>query len=74
MIGGRPSVRGTLTPTEQRVADLVAQGRSNNEVAHALSMSAKTVEWNLTKIYRKLHVASRTELAAKLAKRQLVRG
>jgi DNA-binding CsgD family transcriptional regulator len=31
-------------------------------------MSPKTVEWNLSKIYKKLHVRSRTELAAKLAK------
>jgi LuxR family maltose regulon positive regulatory protein len=55
-----------LTPTEQRIADLVATGRSNNEVAKQLSLSPRTVEWNLTKIYRKLHVRSRGELAAKL--------
>jgi DNA-binding CsgD family transcriptional regulator len=65
-IGGRPSSPGRLTPTERRVAELVATGRSNEEVARLLFMSAKTVEWNLTKVYRKLYVRSRTELAAKL--------
>jgi DNA-binding CsgD family transcriptional regulator len=65
-IGGRPSSPGRLTPTERRVAEMVATGRSNEEVARLLFMSAKTVEWNLTKVYRKLYVRSRTELAAKL--------
>jgi DNA-binding NarL/FixJ family response regulator len=50
----------------------VAAGKSNLEVAHALSLSARTVEWNLSKIYRKLGVRSRTELAAKIARRQAV--
>jgi DNA-binding CsgD family transcriptional regulator len=68
-IGGRPSSPGRLTPTERRVADLVATGRSNEEVARLLFMTAKTVEWNLTKVYRKLYVRSRTELAAKLSTR-----
>ena len=67
-IGGRPLRSGALTATEQRVADLVAAGRSNAEVAHELFLSPKTVEWNLSKIYKKLHVRSRTELAGKLAK------
>jgi DNA-binding NarL/FixJ family response regulator len=71
-LGGRPSRPGALTATEQRVADLVAAGRSNAEVARELFLSPKTVEWNLSKIYKKLHVRSRTELAAKLAKRQLL--
>jgi DNA-binding CsgD family transcriptional regulator len=68
-LGGRPATAGKLTPTEQRVAELVAAGKSNHDAARALFMSPKTVEWNLSKIYKKLHVASRTELAAKLAKR-----
>jgi DNA-binding CsgD family transcriptional regulator len=69
-IGGRRAPPGKLTPTEQRIAELVASGRSNAEVARALYVSPKTVEWNLSKIYRKLHVTSRTELAAKLARAQ----
>jgi DNA-binding CsgD family transcriptional regulator len=67
-ISGRPSRAGALTATEQSVADLVAAGHSNVEVAHELFISPKTVEWNLSKIYKKLHVRSRAELAAKLAK------
>jgi DNA-binding NarL/FixJ family response regulator len=58
-----------LNPTERLIADLVARGWTNHEVASRLFFSPKTVEWNLSKIYRKLHVRSRTELAAKLAKR-----
>ncbi len=69
-VAGRPSRPGALTPTEQNVANLVAKGRSNAEVARDLFMSPKTVEWNLSKIYRKLHVRSRAELAAKLAEQK----
>ncbi len=45
------------------MARLVASGRTNNEVAESLHLSARTVEWNLSKLYRKLGVRSRTELA-----------
>jgi DNA-binding CsgD family transcriptional regulator len=66
-ISGRPVQPNGLTPTEARVAELVAAGRSNAEVARELFMSPKTVEWNLSKVYKKLHVRSRSELAAKFA-------
>jgi DNA-binding CsgD family transcriptional regulator len=66
-ISGRPAHPNGLTPTEARVAELVAAGRSNAEVARELFMSPKTVEWNLSKVYKKLHVRSRSELAAKFA-------
>jgi DNA-binding CsgD family transcriptional regulator len=56
-----------LTATERRVAELVASGRSNQAAAAELFMSVKTVEANLTRIYRKLSVRSRTELANHLA-------
>jgi DNA-binding CsgD family transcriptional regulator len=62
-IGGRAAADG-LTPTEQRVADLVADGRSNKEVAAELFVSVRTVEANLTRVYQKLGIRSRTELAA----------
>jgi DNA-binding CsgD family transcriptional regulator len=68
-IGGRPTRPGALTATESRVAEIVAAGHSNAEVARELFMSPKTVEWNLSKIYRKLRVRSRAELAAKVANR-----
>jgi DNA-binding CsgD family transcriptional regulator len=67
-IGGRAVARrGELTATERAIADLVAAGHTNDEVAAALSLSPRTVQWNLSKIYRKVGVRSRTELAAGLA-------
>jgi DNA-binding CsgD family transcriptional regulator len=71
-IGGRPARTGSLTDTERRVAECVARGSTNAEAARALFMSPKTVEWNLSKIYKKLHVKSRAELVAKLAKESAV--
>ncbi len=65
-IGGRSTPSGTdLSETEARIAELVAEGTTNAEVARALQLSRKTVEWNLSKIYRKLGLRSRTELAAR---------
>jgi DNA-binding CsgD family transcriptional regulator len=60
-----PSPTG-LTPTETQIAELVGEGRTNREVAEALFVSIHTVEANLKRIYRKLDVRSRTELARKL--------
>jgi DNA-binding NarL/FixJ family response regulator len=57
-----------LTPTELQVTELAAAGATNREIADALFMSAKTVEWNLSKVYRKLYVRSRTELATKVVR------
>lgn len=65
-IGGRSASPRDLTPAEQRVAQLVADGKSNKEVAAALVVSVHTVEAALTSIYRKLDVHSRTEMARKL--------
>jgi DNA-binding CsgD family transcriptional regulator len=65
-VGGRAPAAG-LTPTEQRVAELIASGSTYREAAGALFISPKTVQWNLSKIYRKLGVRSRAELAARLA-------
>jgi DNA-binding CsgD family transcriptional regulator len=56
----------TLTPQEQRVARLVAEGRRSDEVAGVLSLSVRTVDAHLARVYRKLGVHSRTELAALL--------
>jgi DNA-binding NarL/FixJ family response regulator len=67
-IGGRAaSAEGELSATEQSIAELVAAGRTNQEVAASLHLSARTVEWNLSKVYRKLGVRGRTELAAAFA-------
>lgn len=58
-----------LTATERRVAELAAAGRRNDEVGAELGIAAKTVETHLTRIYRKLGVRSRTELAAGVSPR-----
>jgi DNA-binding CsgD family transcriptional regulator len=52
-----------LTGGEERIAGLAAGGRRNEEIARELGLSPKTVEWTLTRVYRKLGVRSRTELA-----------
>ena len=64
-IGGRVAA-GELTETERRIAELVAQGRSNKDVAAQLFITARTVEGHLTRIYEKLGVRSRAELAHRL--------
>jgi DNA-binding CsgD family transcriptional regulator len=67
-IGGRRAAApGALSATEAAIARQVAVGRTNREVAAALHLSARTVEWNLSKLYRRLGVRSRTELARALA-------
>jgi DNA-binding CsgD family transcriptional regulator len=68
-IGLRPAAEGDeLTPAEARVAELVASGLSNKEVAAALVVSPKTVEAHLGRIYRKLEIRRRSELSALMAK------
>ena len=66
----RPTVGwASLTPTEQRVAAIVAEGHSNDEAARQLLMSVATVKTHLTHIYAKTGVTSRTGLAAALPRR-----
>lgn len=57
-----PHAASTLTPSEQRVAELAASGLTNRAVAAALFISPKTVEANLARVYRKLGIRSRAEL------------
>jgi DNA-binding CsgD family transcriptional regulator len=66
-IGGRAPSRDELTEAERRIAARVAEGMSNREVAAALFITEHSVETALTRIYRKLGVRSRTELASRLA-------
>ena len=68
-VGGRAPGPVGLTPTEQKVADLVASGLTNREAARAMFLSVSTVEANLRRIYQKLGVRSRTELSRKLSER-----
>ena len=58
---------GSLTASEQRVARLAAEGRTNPEIAQTLFVTPKTVEVHLTNVYRKLSIASRKQLPAALA-------
>jgi DNA-binding CsgD family transcriptional regulator len=63
----RPRRDRGLTHAERRVAALVADGKKNREVAAQLFTTVSTVEAHLTRIYRKLGVRSRTELARLVA-------
>ena len=68
-VGTRATPRGAgpvLTAAEQRVADLVAAGHTNAEVAAGLFMGQRTVEAHLSRVYRKLSVRSRKELSQML--------
>jgi DNA-binding NarL/FixJ family response regulator len=63
----RPSPTGQLTPTEQRIAELAASGRSNKQIAQELYVTVHTVETHLSHAYAKLGVRSRTQLAGRLS-------
>jgi DNA-binding CsgD family transcriptional regulator len=69
--GGRApapaNTRGGLTPGEQRVAELAATGQTNRQIADALFVTAKSVEWHLSNVYRKLDIRGRGQLAPALA-------
>ncbi|WP_405687455.1 helix-turn-helix transcriptional regulator [Streptomyces sp. NBC_01387] len=69
--GGRaPAVgrlsQGVLTAAERPVAELAATGATNREIADALCLTVRTVEYHLTNAYRKLGVTGRTDLAERL--------
>ncbi len=66
--GRRPSGPDVLTTREREVAELVASGLANKEVAARLHISLRTVEANLSKVYAKLGVRSRTALAARIVR------
>lgn len=55
-----------LTPSERRVAELATDGLSNPEIAAALWVTRKTVEYHLSRVYAKLEIRSRHDLAAVL--------
>jgi DNA-binding CsgD family transcriptional regulator len=69
--GARPrriALRGvaSLTPSERRVAQMAVEGRTNREIAQSLFVTPKTVEVHLSSAYRKLGIASRSQLPAVL--------
>ena len=57
----------SLTPRERRVADLAAEGLTTRQIAEALFVTPKTVEFHLRRTYQKLDISSRTQLADALA-------
>ena len=57
----------SLTPSERRIAELAATGQSNREIAQALFVTPKTVEYHLRNTYRKLDIQTRQELAEALS-------
>ena len=61
-----PTRASVLTASERRVAELTASGMTNRDVAAALFISVKTVEVNLTRVYRKLDIHSRAELGRRI--------
>jgi predicted ATPase/class 3 adenylate cyclase/DNA-binding CsgD family transcriptional regulator len=68
---GRPAYGwNSLTPTEARVVELVAEGITNPQIGQRLFVSARTVQTHLTHVFAKLGVSTRAELAAKAAQRQ----
>ena len=66
-ISGRAPSPDGLTPTERRVAGLVAEGMTNQDVAAVLFVSPRTVEFHLRNVFRKLGVQSRGQLARRLS-------
>ena len=68
--GGRAPNAGEtaddLTPSERRVAELAAGGRTNREIANELFVTVKAVEWHLGNVYRKLDVRGRGQLVGAL--------
>jgi DNA-binding CsgD family transcriptional regulator len=69
-VSGRGPASSELTEGERRVAELAADGRQNKEIAAALFIGVGTVEAHLSRVYRKLGIRSRTELAARFARHQ----
>jgi DNA-binding CsgD family transcriptional regulator len=68
---GAANAMAALTPQELQVSIMLAEGRTTREAAAALFLSPKTVEYHLRKVYTKLGISSRAELAAAILSREI---
>lgn len=60
----QPETGALLTSRERQIVAAIASGQTNKEIAHHLQISPKTVEWHIARLYARLGVRSRAELAA----------
>jgi DNA-binding NarL/FixJ family response regulator len=68
----QPLTSDPLTAREGEVAAMVAQGMSNRQIAQELFLSERTIEVHVSKILRKLELASRTEIASWTTEQRLI--
>lgn len=64
---------GDLTPAERKVVTLVCEGLTNPEIAQHLSVSRRTIQGHLLKVFKKLHVSTRTQLVARVLREEMHR-
>ncbi len=64
----QPDAVATLSPQEKKIPPLVAEGKTNKEIAEILGLSDKTIKNYLSNIFVKLHVTRRSQLAAMVAR------
>ena len=71
--GGHPAddAFATLTPQEERILDMIGEGRTNRQIAEQLTLSEKTVKNYVSQVYAKLHVERRSQAATLAAERRL---
>jgi DNA-binding NarL/FixJ family response regulator len=69
-----PTDAERLTPQELQIAQFIADGLTNRDIAGRLFLSPKTVEFHLTRIYRKLEIHSRAELMRRILDAESGRG
>ena len=70
--GASPADEAGLTPSEQKVLEALTRGLSNKEIARELWLTEQTVKFHLTRIYRRLGVANRTEAVRHAYQNRLV--
>lgn len=66
-------VKKQLTPREIQILQLMAEGKTNKEIAHALNLSEQTVKTHAKKIFRKMEVADRAQAVAEGLRKHLVK-